>query len=75
MLSEVRVRSEHKLVFLASGVDGSWGAGVSDLLSLGEADSAARDAAALSFYPATLTVCGLRVFGLVMIILSFVDDH
>ena len=74
-MSEVRVRSEHKLVFLWGGVDGSSGALVNDLLSLGEADSAARDAAALSFSEATLTVCGLRVLGLVEIILSFVDDH
>ena len=74
-LVEVRVRSENKFSWLLGGEE--WLAGVKSLglLTLGEANNAARDALALTLLVATLTIVSLLVLGLVMIILHLEDNH
>jgi len=75
MLVEVRILGEDQLGVLGGWVEGLAGVGSLGLLTLGEADNAACNSAALAFLEAALTVVGLLVFGLVVIVLSLVDNH
>lgn len=75
LLVEVRILGEDQLRVLRCGVEGLAGVESLGLLTLGEADDTACDSAALAFNEAALTVVGLLVFGLVVIVLSFVNNH